>query len=314
MKINKTIITLTLIATLFSQLSFAGRFGGGKSFGMKRSIPNSAKFQPSPAAIQNNAAPKRAGMGAGTAAALGVAAGAAGGYMLGKSMNNNNTQTANASEPQVQAVTESHSDIPWGTIGILALLLMLGLAFFKKNKTSPGFLTGGNPINPNNQNNMQIPSINRNTNFNQAQAGRPNLANAAAAQNMAPMNMEKMPDGVEKIYFLRQVKGMFLHIQSMNNLENLHEIQKYMTPELYQEIQSSISNNNCVADFSNLDCQLLNSEVVNNQIIASVKFYGSVSEDPQQSPKPFSEIWNFVKYDINSTKWLVAGIQQETLN
>ncbi|MEN9390947.1 MAG: hypothetical protein RL017_244, partial [Pseudomonadota bacterium] len=303
---------LTLIATIFAQFSFAARLGGGKSFGMRRSIPAAPKFHSNPTAMQNTVMPKRPGIGAGTAAVLGAAAGAAGGYMLGKSMNN--TQTANASEPQAQASTEPHNDIPWGTIGILALLLILGLAFFKKNKVSPGFLTGGNPINPNNQNNMNMSSINRNTNFNQPPSTNSNFANAAVAQNMSAQIMEKMPDGVENIYFLRQVKGMFLHIQSMNNLENLHEIQKYMTPELYQEIQSSISNNNCLADFSNLDCQLLSSEIINNQVVASVKFYGLVSEDPQQSPKPFSEIWNFVKYDINSGKWLVAGIQQETLS
>jgi predicted lipid-binding transport protein (Tim44 family) len=122
--------------------------------------------------------------------------------------------------------------------------------------------------------------------------------------------LERMPDGVETIYFLRQVKGMFLHIQSMNNAANIDEIAKYMTPDLYKEISNDIINNASIADFSSLDCCLINSETNDNQLVASVKFFGNVSEEPDQPAKPFTEIWNFIKPDITINRWLVAGIQQ----
>lgn len=50
-----------------------------------------------------------------------------------------------------------------------------------------------------------------------------------------------MADGIEVQFFLRQAKGMFLHIQSMNTPENVSEIAKYMTPELYFEMKSLIN-------------------------------------------------------------------------
>jgi predicted lipid-binding transport protein (Tim44 family) len=97
----------------------------------------------------------------------------------------------------------------------------------------------------------------------------------------------------------------------MNNQENVAEVAKYMTPELYQEIREEIMNNNFIADFSNLECQLLNCEMKDNTLIASVRFFGNVSDEPNQSPQPFSEVWNFIKTDLQTGKWLVAGIQQQ---
>ncbi len=248
-------------------------------------------------------------MGAGTAAMLGAAAGAAGGYMLGRNSNNN---TMNASGTQSAAPNEvGSSNIPWGMIGILAVLLCLGLILFRKSKANPGFFGSSNGMNGSDNFNNQ--TMNR-TNTAFSTNPPPKSFGFKPAPN--PTNlMDKMPDGVEAMYFLRQVKGMFLHIQSMNNQENVGEIKKYMTDGLYQEIKSSVSENNFVADFSNLDCQLLSSEIVNDQLVASVKFFGMVSDEPEQPSHPFAETWNFVKTSLTSSgKWLVAGIQQEDLN
>lgn len=302
MKLKKWMIVVVSASLIFSQVAFAARVGGGKSYGMQRSTANStnsqSSYQPSQAA--NTGTAQKPGMGAGSAALLGAAAGAVGGYMLGKNMNASGGHSG----------AQSESNIPWGTIGILAALLFLGLILFRKTRANPGLSSGGN-INQAPNNNFNIPGINRST----ANTAAPvnNYAGAQAAP-IPNINQERMPDGIEPMYFLRQVKGMFLHIQSMNNPDNVQEIEKYMTAGLYQEISSSVSANTFVADFSNLDCQLLNSEMVNGQLVASVKFFGMVSDEPNQPSHPFSEIWNFVKTDLSASgKWLVAGIQQETL-
>lgn len=309
MKLNKWIVVLVSACFLLSQNVFAARLGGGKSYGMQRSTSNSnysqgGSSQQQPYTQSGNQA--RPGMGAGTAAVLGAAAGTAGGYMLGKSMNN---QNASGGRSEVQ----TGSSIPWGTIGILAILLFLGLMLFRKNRANAG-LSGNATIAPNQNNSFNIPTINRTSNPQQVTQGQAIPPSGAPQATANVINQERMPDGVEPVYFLRQVKGMFLHIQSMNNHDNVGEIEKYMTQGLYQEIKSSVSTNNFVADFANLDCQLLDSEVVNGQLVASVKFYGMVSDEPNQPSHPFSEIWNFVKTDLTTSgKWLVAGIQQETL-
>lgn len=328
MKRKQFALIFMLISLVFSQTVFAARFGGGKSRGMQRSQSTSSYNRSNNNSQQqysntqqnhsnngNTGAAPRQGMGAGTAGLIGAAAGAAGGYMLGKSMsgNNNEANKQNASgvtqqEATSPATVQPESKMPWGIIGILAILLVLGLMFFRK-KANPGFQQNHNNSNMGNNNNgFNIPNIQRNANANMNQNGN-NMNNG----NGNPLNLEtndRMPDGIESMYFLRQAKGMFLHIQSMNNPENVSEIAKYLTPELYLEVKEEMANNNSIADFTNLNCNLISSNMENNVLIASVSFNGLVSESSEQAPQPFSEIWNFIKPDINTNKWLVAGIQQ----
>lgn len=322
MKFKNFLVLVICFTLIFSNTAFAARFGNGGKYGMQRNTTNynykpsgqnttsqtSLPQQNSYSGQQQN----RSGIGAGTAAALGAAAGAAGGYMLGRSMGGGEERPQNASG--TQSIEPQGSSIPWGTIGILAILLFLGLLFFRRSKTDPKF------------------SGNMNNSMNSAahQFSMPNIKQRAAKEPNKPAKsvykmfikteepedgLTKMPDGVETIYFLRQVKGIFLHIQSMNNRENITEIKKYMTDGLYQDIQDTISDNKFIADFTQLDCQLLNCETSENkQLLASVRFFGMVSEEPDADSKPFSEIWNFIKIDLENGKWLVAGIEQEKLN
>ncbi len=327
MKRKQFALIFMLISLVFSQTAFAARFGGGKSRGMQRSQSTSNYNRNNNSQPQYNNAPQnhgnngnignagatapRQGMGAGTAAAIGAVAGAAGGYMLGKSMsgnnNENNKQAASGvaqQEATNPATVQPESRTPWGLIGILAVLLVLGLVFFRK-KANPGFPTPGNNHNIG-DNKFNIPNFQRNANQNNVNQN--NNMNSGAGFNAD--NSDRMPDGIESIYFLRQAKGMFLHIQSMNNPENVSEIAKYLTPELYSEVKEDMANNNSIADFTNLNCNLISSNMEENVLTASVNFSGLVSESSEQAPQPFVEIWNFIKPDITNNKWLVAGIQQ----
>jgi predicted lipid-binding transport protein (Tim44 family) len=333
----KKFLVILLAGSLLFNNAFAGRFGGGRSSGMQRSMPSSrpsgygssyghAGQAPGSSSMGSGGGQQqRSGMGAGTAAMLGAAAGAAGGYMLGKSNSNNNVAgNTNASGAvAAKAVDEARSSIPWGTIGVLIAILVLGLIFFRR-KINPS-LSSHNPMNSftsGNNNGFNMQNINRITNNVQPgkPAAKPILRFGSAAQTTE--QPDKMPDGIETIYFLRQAKGMFLHIQSMNSSENISEIQKYMTAQLFAEVQEDIVNNKTLADFTNLECQLMQCEAVaasqtedgqaiEAHLAASVKFFGNVSENPEQPPVPFSEVWNFVKSESTNNKWIVAGIQQE---
>lgn len=316
---KKLLVILLTGSLLLANNAFAGRFGSGKNSGMQRSTtPSNTNSGYSSAAPTGSAGSgqQRSGMGAGTAAMLGAAAGAAGGYMMGKSSNNHNASGV--------VTNETRSAIPWGTIIILIAILALGLIFFRK-KTNPG-LSSGNPMsnfNSHGSNSFNMPNINRTPN--NIQTNKPTnkpIIRFGSAKDPVPEQLDKLPDGVETIYFLRQAKGMFLHIQSMNNIENLNEIQKYMTPQLFAETRDDIAKNPALADFSNLDCQLISCEdikagqtedgqPIEASLVASVKFFGNVSDAPEQEPKQFSEIWNFVKSASSNNKWIVAGITQE---
>lgn len=325
--LKKVGVILLTGSILFSQNAFAARMGSGKNSGMQRNVntqqySNSQNYSNSgnPGGYAQPAGQQRNGPGMGAVVA-GAAAGAVGGYMLGKAMNgdkNASSQVARETAPS------SATNIPWGIIAILGMLLFIGLMIFRR-KTMPqgqsasnpfGTPTGSAPVN----NNFEIPGIRKdNTAYTsqnqQPQAGNGGNMQQASIQPQIPAGMERMADGVESQYFLRQAKGMFLHIQSMNTPENVSEVEKYMTPELYQELKQMISGNDYVADFSQLDSQLMQSTLENNNYVASVRFYGKVSESPTSPAIDFNEMWHFVKpVQGENTKWKVAGIQQLNVN
>lgn len=322
---KKISVVLLSLGILTSQSAFAARMGKSGNSGMQRSVSttnnsattnNTSGYQSTSANNAGAAAQpqQRNGLGVGSVVA-GAAAGAVGGYMLGKASANH----GNASQTQA-APQSSGSQIPWGIITILGLLLAIGLLMFKR-KASPSLsgqgVLGGNPNQvPNQQNNnFDIPNIRKD---NAAYTpGQYTAQNSGAAgqqpQVQAQPVIEKLPDGVEVQYFLRQAKGMFLHIQSMNTPDNVGEVEKYMTPDLYASVKATISSNDYVADFSQLDCRLLDSTTENANYIASVLFFGKVSESPSSPVIDYSEIWHFIKpaSEVNG-KWVVAGIQQVT--
>jgi predicted lipid-binding transport protein (Tim44 family) len=97
----------------------------------------------------------------------------------------------------------------------------------------------------------------------------------------------------------------------MNTPDNVSEVEKYLTPQLYNELKSIITSNDYVADFNPLDCRLIDSSIENNNYIASVHFYGKVSDSPSSPSEDFNEIWHFIKpLNQQNAKWVVAGIQQ----
>ncbi|MDD3267511.1 MAG: Tim44-like domain-containing protein [Burkholderiales bacterium] len=318
--VKKVSVVLLLASLLFSESAFAARIGKSRNSGMQRSVNttnttnnvNTAGAAGSTGAAQ--AQPQRNGVGAGTVVA-GAAAGAIGGYMLGKAMSNNNeSQSAAANQNQ-------GSQIPWGMIAILGALLAIGLMMFRRRAGTPAY--PGQSINqPNQQNqnnsNFEIPQM-RNSNGTytpgQYTSGGNGQNNPQQAEQVPTRpQIEKLPDGVEAQYFLRQAKGMFLHIQSMNTPDNVHEVEKYMTSDLYNDIKSSITENDYVADFSQLDCSLLDATTEDATYIASVLFFGKVSESPSSPVVDYKEIWHFTK-PANSVngKWIVSGIQQENI-
>lgn len=297
-------VILMSASLIFAQNAFAARMGKSRSTGMQRSVSTQQstnttanRVSQQPAAVQPQQ--QRSGM---SSLLTGLGLGALGGYLMGKSMNSNHESATQ------QSAATNESGIPWGIIGILGLLLVIGLMIFRRKTATQGANNNalGGLQQPGN-NSFDIPNIRRD---NMAASSSMNNAAGAAPVTVNPLQ-EKMVDGIEVQYFLRQAKGMFLHIQSMNTPENVSEVAKYMTPELYTELQQLIASNDYVADFSQLDCQLLQSTAENGNFIASVKFFGKVSESPDTPVVDFAEIWNFIKpATVANAKWLVAGIQQ----
>lgn len=302
-----------LVAPLAAE---AKRAGGGKSHGMSRqAAPTQSYQQPRQAtpAQQPTApatAPAKSGPGVGGMVAAGVA-GAAIGAVAANALADDNS----ASQAQAQ---EEKGGIPsW-----IWILLAAAVAFFIFRKMGAKKKVAANPYAPNNGS-TQAPfgqqAAPRTSNDNSNIFGQSVGGSAAAPQNNAPFGAaytnsgSQLPDGTEPAAFLRIARQRFNHIQSMNTASNISEIQRYLTPDLYQSMYQDIMANQDqdVAEFSNLNAMVADSATENGQYVVSVRFTGTVSEDLNSLPQPFAEVWHFVKPVGSTQDWLVAGIQQE---
>ena len=302
-----------LVAPLAAE---AKRAGGGKSHGMSRqAAPTQSYQQPRQAtpAQQPTApatAPAKSGPGVGGMVAAGVA-GAAIGAVAANALADDNS----ASQAQAQ---EENGGIPsW-----IWILLAAAVAFFIFRKMGAKKKVAANPYAPNNGS-TQAPfgqqAAPRTSNDNSNIFGQSVGGSAATPQNNAPFGAaytnsgSQLPDGTEPAAFLRIARQRFNHIQSMNTASNISEIQRYLTPDLYQSMYQDIMANQDqdVAEFSNLNAMVADSATENGQYVVSVRFTGTVSEDLNSLPQPFAEVWHFVKPVGSTQDWLVAGIQQE---
>jgi predicted lipid-binding transport protein (Tim44 family) len=313
-----------LVAPLAAE---AKRAGGGKSHGMSRqAAPAQSYQQPRQAApVQQPAtagAPAKSGSNVGGMVAAGVA-GAALGAVAANAMADDHAAS------EAKAAEEEKGGIPsW-----IWILLAAAAAFFIFRKMGAKKKLANNPYAPNSgapnsgsvnngpfgqQNAAPRSASGDNTNiFGQSVGGstasQAPVNNAPFAGGVYTNSGSQLPDGTEPAAFLRVARQRFNHIQSMNTASNIAEIQRYLTPDLYQSMYNDIMANQDqdVAEFSNLNAMVADSATENGQYVVSVRFTGTVSEDLNSLPQPFTEIWHFVKPAGSSEDWKVAGIQQE---
>ena len=319
---QRGLMAALLMATLVAApVAEAKRAGGGKSHGMSRSSSTSQSYQQPRQATptqQQTTTPQKSGPGVGSMVAAGVA-GAAVGAVAANALADDKNPTATEQQAAEQAQQEEKGGIPsW-----LWVLLAAAIAFFVFRKLgAKKKLAANNPYAPNNsgQNNFGRPSSPQstarqsgdNTNIFGQSVGGGTAAPQAAFGGASMSSGNQLPDGTEPAAFLRVARQRFNHIQSVNSASNVEEIRRYLTPELFNSMYQDIMANQDqdVAEFSNLNAMVADTATENGQYVVSVRFTGTVSEDLNSLPQPFTEIWHFVKPTGSQQDWVVAGIQQ----
>ena len=319
---QRGLMAALLMATLVAApVAEAKRAGGGKSHGMSRSSSTSQSYQQPRQATptqQQTTTPQKSGPGVGSMVAAGVA-GAAVGAVAANALADDKNPTATEQQAVEQAQQEEKGGIPsW-----LWVLLAAAIAFFVFRKLgAKKKLAANNPYAPNNsgQNNFGRPSSPQstarqsgdNTNIFGQSVGGGTAAPQAAFGGASMSSGNQLPDGTEPAAFLRVARQRFNHIQSVNSASNVEEIRRYLTPELFNSMYQDIMANQDqdVAEFSNLNAMVADTATENGQYVVSVRFTGTVSEDLNSLPQPFTEIWHFVKPTGSQQDWVVAGIQQ----
>ena len=319
---QRGLMAALLMATLVAApIAEAKRAGGGKSHGMSRSSSTSQSYQQPRQATptqQQTTTPQKSSPGVGSMVAAGVA-GAAVGAVAANALADDKNPTATEQQAAEQAQQEEKGGIPsW-----LWVLLAAAIAFFVFRKLgAKKKLAANNPYAPNNsgQNNFGRPSSPQstarqsgdNTNIFGQSVGGGTAAPQATFGGASMSSGNQLPDGTEPAAFLRVARQRFNHIQSVNSASNVEEIRRYLTPELFNSMYQDIMANQDqdVAEFSNLNAMVADTATENGQYVVSVRFTGTVSEDLNSLPQPFTEIWHFVKPAGSQQDWVVAGIQQ----
>ncbi len=321
---------------LLAPVAEAKRLGGGKSYGSSRSYSSPSRSSssyssdsPSRSAPAYPASqPRRNGVGMGTVAGAAIAAGAAG-YALGHASNANaqpgtpagqwsENGTAPAPYPQ-QPAPQSGSSFGW-----LWLILLGGLAFFvfrrlrqrqarvaglpqaPMSMPQPGS-SGGGFLNKSAQ--PGTAQGGSNTNIFGQPVGSALPGTGGMATGGAYTGGNTLADGTPVNEFLRDMRNLFRHLQTMNGQGSLNELRAYMTPELFAQMQGEIAANTDPAEFPQLFAQLLGNAHEGHQYTASVLFSGTVIESLGAAETPFQEVWHLIR-PVQGSHWQLMGIEQ----
>jgi predicted lipid-binding transport protein (Tim44 family) len=291
----------------------AARMGGGRSFGMQRSIvPPAARSAPSanafsgpaanpvmpatPGAAATRTAPGAAAPAAGTASRsrwLGPIAGIAAGLGL--------------------AALFSHLGLSesLGSLLLIAILVIGAIALLRafagrRMATTPypsaSAATGTAPYAAAGTGDSRAADAVR----------EPAIDPAWGSPAAAPDSARPYPQGFEPAPFLAQAKQQFRRLQAAYDRGDRTLLADVTTPEMQAEIGRDLAARGAQVptEVVTLDADI--AEVVEeaDRYVASVRFHGTLREDGNAMPQPFDELWHLVKPVEGRSGWLLAGIQQ----
>lgn len=289
------------LALVHADFADAARMGGGRSFGMQRSIvPPAARVTPSPGNGFTGPAAKpvmpaapgatatRPAAGAATAGApsrasrwLGPIAGLAAGLGL--------------------AALFSHLGLSEGLgslllIGVAILAVIALLRAFAARRSSAPWQYAGAGTQPGASFEPPRPAAIG------ADWGSP--AGATAGQTYPP--------GFDPVPFVAQAKQQFRRLQAAYDRSDRALLADVTTPEMQAEITRELAARGpqVPTEVVTLDADVVEVVQEGDRYVASVRFHGTLREDGNVSAQPFEELWHLVKPVDGSSGWLLAGIQQ----
>ena len=292
------------VALVHADFADAARMGGGRSFGMQRSItPPAARTTP-PAAQNFNgpaANPVMPAKPGATAAAPAAAAGAAKAAPSG--MSRWLGPIAGLAAGLGLAALFSHlglsaelgSLLLIGLLAVGAIMLFRAFAARGARNAGPQYAAAGAgsrpPLEP---------------------AREPGFGTHWGASEAATAN--RFPPGFDPAPFVEQAKQQFRRLQAAYDRGDRALLADVTTPAMHEEIVRELATRGAhqPTEVAMLDAEALEVVREGDQYVASVRFHGELREDGAGDPHPFEELWHLVKPVDGSSGWLLAGIQQAT--
>ncbi|MBC5768201.1 Tim44 domain-containing protein [Ramlibacter albus] len=122
-----------------------------------------------------------------------------------------------------------------------------------------------------------------------------------------------IPAGFDTAAFERNAKNQFMALQAANDAGDIDQLRTFLTPDMLSAAQDELRERNGqpqATEVFGLEARVLEVVTEAHQHIASVRFTGSLRQQPGVEPEPLDEVWHLVKPVAGTQGWLVAGIQQ----
>jgi predicted lipid-binding transport protein (Tim44 family) len=102
-------------------------------------------------------------------------------------------------------------------------------------------------------------------------------------------------------------------LQSANDARDLPRLRSYLSPEVFDAVQADIAERGDAPQQTQvfgLTAQVLDVAQEEDRYVVSVRFTGSVRDEPGAVPEDLDEIWHLTKPRTGMGGWVIAGIQQ----
>lgn len=138
--------------------------------------------------------------------------------------------------------------------------------------------------------------------------------NASPRVEAAVSPAVNVPPGFEIETFVRQAQSSFLRLQAANDDRDLADLRSTTTPEVFAELAMQMRERGDApqkTEVVTLDAELLEVVLDGTQMVASLRYSGTIRESVGAAATPFDEVWHLRRsaYAANDP-WLIAGIQQ----
>jgi len=137
--------------------------------------------------------------------------------------------------------------------------------------------------------------------------------NAGAQPDYRSQFVSNIPTGFNVEGFLKEARRNFLRLQEANDRRDLDILREVTTEGMFDALKGDVVAGHSSAqqtDVVTLNAALLELVTEGGLHWASVRFSGSIREEPSAMAEPFEEIWHLQKQVKGSSGWLLAGIQQ----
>lgn len=137
----------------------------------------------------------------------------------------------------------------------------------------------------------------------------------AGAAGLAPVAQGTIPADFDVPAFVRNAKAQFMALQAANDARDLDRLHDYLTPEMFETVRADVEAETGVdqpqhTEVFGLEAQVLDVAQEEKRYVVSVRFTGSVREQPGAVPEDLDEVWHLTKPRWGQGGWVVAGIQQ----